>query len=341
MLKVNKIPESSVYFSFLHKIHLLIEERMLFMIKCVRPEIIPGTPFTIEFFTLEYAAPHFHPDSIEFLYCLSGEGSFSMDHEIGNISAGELITIEAENVHYIRAEKDNLFLSVHIHPPKTSYDWSRLRYYYFSCASDRCLPHQDAAMKRMIWMLLSLAYIYTAREDFDKRSFINAGEEILSLLIEHFCWFSVEELDSKENEKFKERLNNILTYMQKHYREKITLKELSQMEYVNESYFSRFLKRTTFHSFTLMLNYVRCFEGQRLLLNNDLPIHVISDECGFSSKKYFHRYFKHYWNTTPLQLRKRYNSLTAEKEEVSMIPAAQMNDFMKEYITDLFVTNAL
>lgn len=235
-------------------------------------------------------------------------------------------------------------MSVQIDLKSTPYEWEKIKYYYFSCETRAYLPHQENPLKQIIALLLSSAYLYVSNpsgSSIAKKQLAAMGNHIVTLLVEYFCWFSIEELNSEENEKFKERLNNILTYAQIHFREKVTLKKISQIEYINESYLSQFLKRTSFHSFTLMLNYIRCFEGQRLLLNTDLPISVISDKCGFSSKKYFHRYFKHYWNTTPLQLKKWYRDYRKTPEEVCSIYPSEIKTFLRDYIADVFLKNTL
>lgn len=311
------------------------------MIEKVSPDFISETPLSIDFLNIRHTKPHMHPSSIEFLYCLSGEAGFIIDHESERIRFGELVTIEPESMHCLWAEEDNLFLSVQIDLKNTPYEYEQIKYYYFSCATGLCLSHQKKALEKIIELLLSAAYLYVSKDNVSRQQLTDISNSIITVLVEHFCWFSIEELTSKENEKFKERLNNILAYTQIHFKEKVTLKKISQMEYINESYLSQFLKRTSFHSFTLMLNYIRCFESQKLLLCTDLPISVISDECGFSSKKYFHRYFKYYWKTTPLQFKKKYENYAKEPERVYPAALDEMKDFIKDFIAEYFLKSAL
>ncbi len=270
------------------------------------------------------------------------EPAVIIDHERSTLNAGELVTVEHQNVHCLESTEDNLFLSVHIDLKETKFDWETIQYYYFSCSTRYCFPHQQKAMAQIIDILLSAAYMRASKKfEVSPADWRKICDALIKLLIDHFLWFAVEDLTSEENKKFRERLIDILTYTQKHYKEKITIKQLAQMEYINENYLSQFLKRTSFHSFTLMLNYVRCFEAQKMLLNTDKSIQEISDACGFSSKKYFHKHFKFYWNTTPLQLRKWYQEYTLRRFTDLQDQTEDCAAFLQEYITALHMKRAL
>lgn len=311
------------------------------MIHTVQPKFLANTPIAIEIYSAEQLSPHCHPHSIEFLYCLLGSGFFIMDHERSTLSAGELVTVEHQNIHCLEAKGENLFLSIHIDLKKTKFDWETIQYYYFSCATRYCFPHQRRAMEQIIDLMLSAAYVYGAQpSEASATDWRSVCDALIELLVNHFLWFAVEDLTSEENRKFRERLIDILTYTQQHYKDKITIKQLAQMEYINENYLSQFLKRTSFHSFTLMLNYVRCFEAQKLLLNTDKSIQEISDECGFSSKKYFHKHFKYYWNTTPLQLRKWYEAYISQHPTNACDKTMESGAYLKEYITKLHIARS-
>lgn len=175
-------------------------------------------------------------------------------------------------------------MSVQIDLKSTPYEWEKIKYYYFSCETRAYLPHQENPLKQIIALLLSSAYLYVSNpsgSSIAKKQLAAMGNHIVTLLVEYFCWFSIEELNSEENEKFKERLNIILTYAQIHLREKVT------------------------------------------------------------SKKYFHRYFKHYWNTTPLQLKKWYRDYRKTPEEVCSIYPSEIKTFLRDYIADVFLKNTL
>lgn len=99
-------------------------------------------------------------------------------------------------------------------------------------------------------------------------------------------------------------MTNALSYMDKHFTDSITLKDLAQIACVSERHFTR-LFLDTFHTspiqyiLTLRLKYA-C----NLLKNTSLSITDISTKSGFSDHNYFSRKFKHTYNLTPSEMRK-------------------------------------
>ena len=69
-----------------------------------------------------------------------------------------------------------------------------------------------------------------------------------------------------------------------------------------------------FESFSKLVQYIRCYEAEHLLLTTDMKIQEISDRCGFSSVKYFHKYFKLLWRITPLQHKFRHLRFCSEPD---------------------------
>lgn len=272
-------------------------------IKNKTPDYITGTPVAVRILSVKRCVPHYHADALEFVYCLSGSADFTISHEHMQLHKGELVLIEHENVHSISSSDGALLLQIHIDINRCGHDPEAVRYMYFSCASELCKPHQADQFQNIRETLLAIAYLYTQTHEQDIRIYKKIACRLVNVLIKHFTWFTIEGFTPEENETFRERLARILTYIQKHFKDRITLSMIAHNEYINENYFSQFIKRTSFHSFTQMVNYIRCFEAENLLLTTDMSVQDISDACGFSSKKYFHKYFKFFWETTPLQHR--------------------------------------
>lgn len=97
----------------------------------------------------------------------------------------------------------------------------------------------------------------------------------------------------------------VADYIDRNFREDITLGSLSEMVGISKSYIARMLKRELKVTSTEYLHRVRTANACRLLLNTDKSISQISEEVGFKEQYYFTRVFKRIYSTTPTEYKKR------------------------------------
>lgn len=87
-------------------------------------------------------------------------------------------------------------------------------------------------------------------------------------------------------------VKNALAYIEKHYREKLTLTDVADQIYVSQWHLSKLLNRHTEHTFSELLNGVRIDAAKELLKDPSLRIGDIADEVGFMDIAHFSRVFK-------------------------------------------------
>ncbi|MEO9003975.1 MAG: AraC family transcriptional regulator [Ginsengibacter sp.] len=102
------------------------------------------------------------------------------------------------------------------------------------------------------------------------------------------------------------RINTIYQYIQKHYREKITLTEISSQVHMSEESFSRFFSKVMKKPFFEFLNEYKINLGCKLLIETDKQISEICYTSGFESVPFFYRQFKKFKNCQPKQYRINY-----------------------------------
>jgi YesN/AraC family two-component response regulator len=83
-----------------------------------------------------------------------------------------------------------------------------------------------------------------------------------------------------------------ISYIEKHYGEKITLGEVADKCYVSQWHLSKLLNRHTDENFYDILNGIRIKEAKRLLANPSLRINEISEMVGYIDQAHFSRVFK-------------------------------------------------
>jgi AraC-like DNA-binding protein len=111
------------------------------------------------------------------------------------------------------------------------------------------------------------------------------------------------ELDAKTASL--QRFNSLLTYINSHYTEKITVQSLSHMTGITEFHFCRVFKQLTGCTFTEYVNRLRLEKAAEYLQESTLSVTDIAFECGFESINYFSRLFTKLNHDTPSGFRKK------------------------------------
>ena len=123
---------------------------------------------------------------------------------------------------------------------------------------------------------------------------------ILSILLSHQMLAPIENNYDKRVEDIKA----VLTYIKENYKEKIYIRDLSDLINMNEQYFCRFFKKAIGHTPIEFINEYRIRQSMHLLEKTDLAVTEICLECGYNNIGNFLKEFRRYTNTTPLKYRK-------------------------------------
>lgn len=105
-------------------------------------------------------------------------------------------------------------------------------------------------------------------------------------------------------------INESIDYINKNFKEKLSLDLVSSKVFMNPKYFSKVFKEQTGVSFSIYINNLKIKHACRLLETTNYPAYRISMECGFSDPSYFNRVFSSTMDMTPLNYRKQYLSST-------------------------------
>ncbi len=102
-----------------------------------------------------------------------------------------------------------------------------------------------------------------------------------------------------------ETIQKAIDFMNEHYSERLTLKDIAQSVSFSPIYFhnafTAYVGKTP-HAF---LSEKRLETAKMYLLTSDYTLDEIADKCGFSSHSYFDYHFKKAYGVTPSQFRKR------------------------------------
>ena len=96
-----------------------------------------------------------------------------------------------------------------------------------------------------------------------------------------------------------------LSYLNEHYMDKITLRDLASRLFVSDSYLSKLFRQELGTSFTDYLNKNRVEHSIELMQTTDLSLLEISGMVGFEDQSYFTKVFKRITGETPRQYKAR------------------------------------
>ncbi|EEM12423.1 Xylan 1,4-beta-xylosidase [Bacillus pseudomycoides] len=137
--------------------------------------------------------------------------------------------------------------------------------------------------------------------------------EVLSILLKQF---KVSASAGIMNEKYMERMLRIITYIEDHYKEPITLQAIAEREFLSIPYLSKFFSDNIGLNFQSYLTSIRLkYTVEELLHNGEIPIADIALKHGFPNAKSFYTAFKARYNVTPSEYRKHFRPDFGKKKE--------------------------
>ncbi len=116
--------------------------------------------------------------------------------------------------------------------------------------------------------------------------------------------YFIEKNDAPTNADLANPIESSIQYIQKHFKEPITLNMVADSVYLSPSHFSRLFKEEMGVTFIEYLTAYRVEQSKSLLKMTSLPIEVIAHQMGFTSAGYFATTFKKSEGCTPTKYRR-------------------------------------
>lgn len=249
---------------------------------------------------------HWHKE-IEITYSFQGHTIHYIDGKKIVSDPGKLIIVNSESIHsvvqdYSCNENDDLFGMVFIF----SYDFVKgfipdLEQSYFVYSDQPCKEE----LKQVIDMFA--AYIGSPFEKEDNGLYIKGLISMLFFFIQRDYARPKEECFPLNEQKNMERMRGVLNYIQLHYSEHISLKEVAARFYFSSGYFSRFFKKNTNYTFSSYVSLYRLIQAKKKIETTEKSVMEIALECGFSDSRGLINEFKKHYGITPKQYRLQKN----------------------------------
>ena len=264
------------------------------------------------------APAHYH-EYIEILYCLSGSFKIFLDGQAYVFTKGDMVVINAMEVHYILSDSDkkNKYIVIRFEP-ELLYTTSQSLFEakYVLPFTTQTSTHQKTFTRGEIKDTFIPSLIKKISLE-DKEKSYGFELAIRTHIGGIFLWILRSwnnkglnlNLNQEINKDTLKRLQIVFDYVEQHYDEPITIDRVAKICTMSYSYFSRFFKSTMNRNFTSYVNFIRVSNAERLLITTDLNITEIALRVGFSTSSYFIEQFKSYKNITPKQFRLNFKTL--------------------------------
>lgn len=254
-----------------------------------------------------YHPLHWH-EEIELLYQLNGRSDIQIDGKKYQIQNKLLTVINSRQVHSVHTYSDtSMFICVHISKKLIEKYIPDIDLYRIYCIPDDIPDSQFPEYLSVCRQMEDLLRLYIT----DKPAWQMESEgiilQVLAQLIRHFSRKSAPDeigLSSADRTSFN-RIRDVITYVEEHFREPISLQDIAGHLSLGREYFCRFFKKNMGMSFLRYLNEVRISHVYRDLEQTDAPIAEIAEKNGFHNQKLFNRTFREVYGCTPSAVRRK------------------------------------
>lgn len=105
-------------------------------------------------------------------------------------------------------------------------------------------------------------------------------------------------------------IHRILSFVENHYAECCSLKEVSKVLKYDYAYLSKQFIKSMNMSYTEYLNRFRISKACYMIRNENVPISEVYSKCGFENARSFNRNFKRYTDITPSEFKHKRHDIT-------------------------------
>ena len=240
---------------------------------------------------------HWH-DRMELLYVISGSLELHTQEGHYTVTSGQLVVIPPRQMHGGFVGKDGVYYhTIMFDVEKFCNETIASGKYLVPICESRInfqrIIENSSIQESMERLLKSLE----EKEDINPLLPIGILYEIIGQLY-NFCDTIVSNSYKQEHS-----FTPILEYVNAHYTEKITSKDISSRFGYNETYFCRRFKEITGLTFSKYTQALRMEYAQKLLKRTRDDINIIAWNCGYPDVSYFSNCFKKHFGYSPTQFR--------------------------------------
>jgi len=249
-------------------------------------------------------------DCLELNYVIKGGGDYHIGDQIYTIETGDLFIINNCEYHgAINISKEVLLKVIVFNPDIIWSSNSELDYQYLKTFFEwkDSFKHHIKYYEPMVDTIKHL-FFHLEKEWTDKKVGYPLVVKALLLQILAVLYRTYESIDSKSQQilKFQNKYNRIAStihYIDRYFKENLTLNQLAKMSHMNPNYFSTYFKDVMNITLFSYIKNKRLENACLLLHTTKSPITDIGTAVGFSNISYFNKSFKERFKVSPTKYR--------------------------------------
>ncbi|MCM8709978.1 helix-turn-helix domain-containing protein [Clostridium sp. SYSU_GA19001] len=281
-----------------------------------KKDMVSGLPLTVHLSNV-MKIPANIQKNIEFLFVLKGELNTVINNQHYKLTEADVVLINNGDIYEIQGVKENLVLFMQVDYEFFSQASKKEQSLYLCNSSLNKNEKYDTIRK----ILAKIMYEYSNREDNYELQIMSLLYRLIYLLNLNFLIADSQEnyLTDVQNNKYNERMNNILVYIKQNYNQQISLHDVANSQYLTPEYLSKFFKAQMGITFSKYLNRFRLAQAVKELIRTDHSVTKIAMNNGFPNLVAFNKSFKEEYNTTPAEYRnqiRKKQSVTEESENI-------------------------
>lgn len=275
-------------------------------------------PMRLYCYQLTELKSHWH-SGIEIILILKGDCTIIVGDKIVNMKEDDIILVNDNVVHELKCETPCSLIALLINTNKIEGVNGQLYFDLNSVGVSN--KNKFYKVKRMIAELVKVNSSESAENAYFNRSVIYA------LLYELSQNFKTDDAPV-QSIKYIERLNTIIKYIEDHYKEGLTFKQIADAHHFSVPYLSSFFKRYLGVNFQTYYNDFRLERAVNELLHSDNSIEQIAANNGYPNPRAFVSSFKVKYNTLPSIYRKSAPAVSTEPSDDSFDDALDKKSAM-------------
>ena len=239
-----------------------------------------------------------HLDSYLFFIVLSGNGTVSIQNNSYTLHPGDHVFLDCRQPYFHESSADDPWELLWVHFNGTAMDgyWQ-----YFTGHQKSSVFHTGAAaqFQTLLEQLLTLEETRSTNREL-------LENELLHRLSTELLLWQKEKETAGHTDSTLSKLQEIRSYLDAHYTEKLSLDALANRFYISKYHMSREFKKSFGITMGNYLTSLRITKAKEMLRFSDLQIETIARNCGIEDNSYFNKVFQKAEGVTAREYRRKW-----------------------------------